>query len=205
MTSPQPLTVFPWTRWDIATFLHMHATASSPAWAIDAAVLIARWLLVVIILVAVWQLLRHRSGAGLLRIVAAWFVSNRIEALVDTFAFHPRPFAAGYGHAWMAHAANNSMPSSHATLGLILVAVMIRQKYYRSAAVVAVLTVALAWSRIYVGIHWPADMVGALLSASLSIGVAYAAERLLVLVRHRRWVARSWARIRHRRHPAAIG
>lgn len=205
MMTPQPLIVFPWTRWDIATFLHMHATASSPAWAIDTAVLIARWLLAVIILVAIWQLLRHRSGAGLLRIVAAWFVSNRIEALIGTYAFHPRPFAAGYGHAWMAHAANNSMPSSHVTLGLILVAVMIRQKYYRCGALLTVLTIALAWSRIYVGIHWPADMIGALLSASLSVGVAYAAERLLMLARHRRWMARGWGWIRHRRHPAVTG
>lgn len=196
MTAPQHLPALPWTQWNIATFLHIHATASSPVWAIDTAILFARWLLAVIILIAIVQLLRHRSGAGLLRIVGAWFVSTRIEALVDTFAFHPRPFAAGYGHAWMAHAANNSMPSSHVTLGLILVAVMLRQKYYRSAALITVLTIVLAWSRIYIGIHWPADMVGALLSASLSIGVAYAVERLWVLGRNRR---------RKHRHPAVSG
>jgi undecaprenyl-diphosphatase len=185
MISPHPLAATPWAQWNVALFLHMHATTASPPWLIALAVILARWALCAALAVAAWRLLHHRNGAGALRVAGAWLVSNRIEALVGAFAFHPRPFAAGYGPAWMAHAANNSMPSSHATLGLILVAVLVGQKDYRCGAAVAVLTAMLAWARIYVGIHWPADMAGAMMSAAVSMGVVYAVERMVVVLRKR--------------------
>jgi undecaprenyl-diphosphatase len=170
-------------HWNTALFQHMHATAASPHWAIAAAIVIAQWALWAILALVVWHLARQRSGVAALRIVGAWFVSNRIEALVSAFAFHPRPFAVGYGHAWVAHAANNSLPSSHVTLALILLFALAAQGHLRSGVLAALLTAALAWARIYIGIHWPVDMLAAVASAAVSVGLVAAVERAVVLLR----------------------
>lgn len=182
MMAPPPATVH-LMHWNTALFQHMHATADSPHWAIAAAIVIAQWALWVILALVVWHLARQRNGTAALRIVGAWFVSNRIEALVRAFAFHPRPFAVGYGPAWIEHAANNSMPSSHVVLALILLFALARQQHFRSAALAAVLTAALAWARIYIGIHWPVDMLGAVASAAVSVGLVAAVERTVGLLR----------------------
>lgn len=170
----------PWMHGNVTLFLAMHATDTSPAWLIAAAIFLAKWMLCVVLAITIWHLWHKRSGTGALQMIAAWAVSCGIEAAVDAFAFHPRPFAAGYGPAWVAHAANNSMPSSHVTLGLILVGILLVLKCRRSACLALVLTGVLAWSRIYIGIHWPIDMLGAAVSAALSVGAVHGLARLVV-------------------------
>ncbi|WP_449425509.1 phosphatase PAP2 family protein [Rhodanobacter lindaniclasticus] len=163
----------------MALFQHLHATPSSPR-----------------LLIAVGHSRRvavvRRGGrpdrmaaaatagsSGIVRLIAAGGVALLIEALVSMFfAFHPRPFAAGFGPAWVAHAANNSMPSTHVAPRLTIMAMgLAMRRYPRASAVVAALAVALlAWARIYVGIHWPADMLGAALSAIVSVALVYGVE-----------------------------
>ncbi|MGP1665100.1 MAG: phosphatase PAP2 family protein, partial [Rhodanobacter sp.] len=145
-----------------------------------------QWPLMLALGLTGWQLLRHRDGVGAWRLLGAWLVAWAIEALISHYAFHPRPFAAGFGPALLAHAANNSMPSSHATIGLLLVLTLAMGRQVRMCAAVGALTLAVMWARVYVGIHWPADMLGALLIALLSMGLAYAIQRTLLTVRQRR-------------------
>lgn len=181
---PDP-TFVPWAPWNVALFEHMRGNAMSPPWLVATAIMLAKWLLVAGIFLTLWQLCKKRSMAGAVRLVGAWLLSHGLEMLANAFAFHPRPFAAGYGPALMAHSANNSMPSSHVTLGLILVAVLLTLKCLRSAALVLGLTVVLAWSRIYTGIHWPIDMLGALVSASIAVGLMLLVERLCIALNAR--------------------
>lgn len=192
MTASANPAFVPWAQWNVALFEHMHGTGMSPPWLVATAIVLARWLLVVGLLIVIWQLWKKRSMTGALRLVGAWLVSHCLEILANTFAFHPRPFAAGYGPALMAHSADNSMPSSHVTLGLILVAVLLSLECRRSAAAVLGLTIVLAWSRIYTGIHWPIDMIGALVSASVAVGLVHLAERLCIAMK-RQWNARRHA------------
>jgi undecaprenyl-diphosphatase len=83
----------------------------------------------------------------------------------------------------MAHAADNSMPSSHVTLGLIIVGLLIGMRCRLSAAIAAAMVTGLAWARIYLGIHWPIDMLGALVSAAISLAVTGTVEWLLACIR----------------------
>lgn len=168
----------PWAHWNIELFLDMHATTASPHWLIATAIVLAKWPLYVALIFTIWQCWKHRDGRGALEIVCAWLVGNRIEAWIGAVAFHARPFAAGYGPAFMAHAADNSMPSSHAMTGVILILVLALRHRRWSSVLVAVLTVMMAWARVYVGVHWPADMVGALLVAGISVAAVYAVEHL---------------------------
>ena len=167
----------PWTPWNIDLFVHMHATTASPHLLVAAAVVLAQWPLYAALGMAAWQFWRHRDGTGAALVVGAWLVANRIEAAMAALAFHARPFAAGFGPAFMAHAADNSMPSSHVATGSILVIVLALRGRRRASALAAALTLAMAWARIYVGVHWPADMAGALLVATISVAAAWAVGR----------------------------
>jgi undecaprenyl-diphosphatase len=160
----------------MALYQHLHATSSSPRLLIAVAAILAEWPLVVAAGLTGWLLLRQRDRRGIVRWIAASGVAFLIEALVSMFAFHPRPFAAGFGPAWVAHAANNSMPSTHVTLALVMAIVLATRRHHLASAVVTAVAVVLAWARIYVGIHWPADMLGAILSAIVSVELVCSLE-----------------------------
>jgi undecaprenyl-diphosphatase len=162
----------PWGSWNIAVFLHIHATTASPHWLIALAGWLTEAPLFVALGLTTWQLFRHRDPEGAIRVVIAFAVALSTEAIISALAFQPRPFAAGFGPAWVQHAANNSMPSTHVTLTCIMAITLALGRRFWSAIVLAVLAAVLAWARIYVGIHWPADMPGAVISACIAVAVA---------------------------------
>jgi len=131
--------------------------------------------------VLLWYLVSRRDYAMALGTAFAIGASKLIEAYVNAHAFHARPFAAGFGPALVHHAANNSMPSSHATFAWTLTVIFLWKREWRYAGIVALLGLVLAWARIFVGIHWPLDMAGSALGAavcgSLGYGVQYVVRR----------------------------
>ncbi|KZC27033.1 hypothetical protein RHOFW510R12_35160 [Rhodanobacter sp. FW510-R12] len=175
-----------WESWNVALFQHLHATSSSPHALIAVATVLAEWPLFVGAGVTGWQLLRQRDRLGMVRLIAAGGMALLIEALVSALAFHPRPFAVGFGPAWVTHTANNSMPSTHVTLTLIMAITLAMRRQRWTSLVVVVLATMLAWARVYVGIHWPADMVGAALSAIVSVAVIYGLEWGITVLMQRR-------------------
>lgn len=90
------------------------------------------------------------------------------NVLIGLLFMHPRPFMVPLGHSWISHRAETSFPSDHATIffafGLALCAAGLR----RLGAVVAALGVAVGWSRVYLGVHFPFDIIGGLLVAIAS-------------------------------------
>jgi len=98
--------------------------------------------------------------------------------------YHPRPFELGIGNQLIAHAAETSFPSDHAT---ILFAVAFSLLAFGAARLWAwlalVAAVAVAWARVWLGIHWPLDMLG-------SMGVALGTVLIVALARNTRAVKR---------------
>lgn len=86
-----------------------------------------------------------------------------------------RPFAQGLAPGYILHSADGSMPSAHASvMFFITFAFMARASLRRTAWVVGLLAVATGWARIYVGVHFPADIafgiaLGAFLSCRFAI------------------------------------
>lgn len=79
------------------------------------------------------------------------------------YAFpHSRPFVLGLGTNFLEHLPNASFPSDHATLMLaVAFSLMLAVATRVSGVALFVLGVLVAWSRIYLGVHFPLDMVGA--------------------------------------------
>ena len=98
-------------------------------------------------------------------------VALGIAQLVAAGWNHPRPFAVGLGRQLMKHAADNSFPSDHATLMAAVATSLLLQRASRSL-VLAALWFPVAWSRAYLGVHFPFDMLGGLLIGACSAAAA---------------------------------
>lgn len=151
-------------RWDLRWFHAIHPTIAPSMmmqmWArglADGPLLITAGLLG-------WMLVASRGSLRSLacRTIAAAVVALLANALVGLVWDRPRPFVAGVGHAWMSHAATGSFPSDHLTLQWTIAGLLLwdsRTRWW--GIVVATLGLPMAWARIYLGVHYPGDMVGA--------------------------------------------
>ena len=79
----------------------------------------------------------------------------------------------GLGHNLIAHAANSSFPSDHLTgLWAFAFSFLLQRSKRMTAVALILLGLPMAWARIYLGVHFPLDMVGAALIAVFSAWLA---------------------------------
>lgn len=89
------------------------------------------------------------------------FISEVLSAVLNT----PRPFVMEIGHTLIEHEATGSFPSNHMSIfsGIALAYYFSPQRDLGRLLLWTAWLV--AWSRIYVGVHFPIDMAGAFLIA----------------------------------------
>lgn len=82
---------------------------------------------------------------------------------------HPRPFAIGLGTNLLPHVPDSSFPSDHLTLlWSVAFSLMWHPRLRRVGVWLALLGLPMAWARIYLGVHYPFDMLGAAAVSALS-------------------------------------
>jgi undecaprenyl-diphosphatase len=171
--------------WNHHVFLLLNAPANTAVATVWVAQFAARWLVFLAMLLGVrlwiWGAAEKRGALIASGIGAA--VGLGINQLLGLLWFEPRPFMIGLGHTLMRHDPDNSFPSDHATflwsLGFGLIATCAARQW---GALVALAGVAVAWARIYLGVHFPVDMVASFAVALVCAAVA----RALVPVVQRR-------------------
>ena len=103
---------------------------------------------------------------------------------------HPRPFMLGLGHNLIAHAANSSFPSDHLTgLWAFSFSLLMHRSQRMTAVALILLGLPMAWARIYLGVHFPLDMLGAALVAGFSAWLALVGTRLYMAPLYRLTIA----------------
>lgn len=119
---------------------------------------------------------------------------------------HPRPFMLHLGHTFIAHVADSSFPSDHLTVIWCAAGALLLTPSTRAAgAAIALLGLPAAWARIYLGVHFPFDMLGAALAAMASTALTACLPRRIAqaLARQalgcyrmlfRPFIARGWLR-----------
>ncbi len=132
--------------------------------------------LVWIVLAAAVALATRRSVAGVVGLTAACVWLSDLLALGLKVAFdRARPFeAVSEPEPLLAGTLGASLPSGHAATsaaGAVVLAVLVP----RAAPAFALLALGIGFSRIYVGVHYPADV---LLGAALGAAVGLAGLRL---------------------------
>lgn len=183
---PAPATM---NELDIALFLQLNAVADSPLWAIAA----ARWvsshlstlamgLLIPLVFLgprARWQVL-----GVVLTMALAWLLARGLREAIPSV----RPFVLGLGQQWLDHSAGPGFPSMHATMAAAwaagLTAFAPLQRRWVWATVCIPIALAIAFSRVYLGVHFPSDIALGILIGPLT---AMAAVVLAAHTPLRRW------------------
>jgi undecaprenyl-diphosphatase len=154
-------------------FSMINSNAGLQGWRLELALFCAEWL---ILLVPIGMLGLWMSGVGAQReaavkAAAATACALGLNAVIGLLWYHARPFVAGVGHNFMHHAPDSSFPSDHGTImftvALVLAAssVPAAKRFGRSLLPLAFVV---AWARVFLGVHWPLDMVGAM---GVAVGV----------------------------------
>lgn len=152
-------------------FLWLNASGHPNALVLMLAAFFAEWFIwVVPMLVGIGWLYgsKNTRKAMLVATVSAsmGLLVNQFIALAWT---HPRPFMVGLGHTLVPHAADSSFPSDHLTLWWAVAFSFLLQWRPGCAGIsLALLGVPIAWARIYLGVHFPLDMLGAVAVSALS-------------------------------------
>ena len=189
-------------------FLWLNAPEHPSALALQLAVLFAEQLIWALpLLVAIgWLRGCEATKKALLVASASGLLGLLINQIIGLAWSHPRPFMIGLGHTLIFHAADSSFPSDHLTLWWALAFSLLLQPVCRSAGTgLALLGLPIAWARIYLGVHFPFDMVGAVAVAAWSAWLGLQAAhwyrepsyRLASRIHRRlcaRWIARGWVR-----------
>ncbi|XWJ90660.1 undecaprenyl-diphosphate phosphatase [Phytobacter ursingii] len=149
-------------------FAMINATPDSPAWMIAAARFIANDVISIVPLLAValwlWgprkQL--HAQRQLVIKVTMAMAVSMSLSLVLGHLFPHNRPFVDHVGYNFLPHSPDYSFPSDHGTVIFTFAIAFIAWHRAWSGAVLMLVALAIAWSRVYVGVHWPLDMVGGL-------------------------------------------
>lgn len=152
-------------------FWWINATPESPAWLISAARFIANDVIGIVPLLAVGLWLwgpRHQVSAQrqlVIKITMAMAISMCLSLLLGHLFPHNRPFVDHVGYNFLHHSADYSFPSDHGTVIFTFAVAFIAWHRAWSGLLLMGTALAIAWSRIYVGVHWPLDMLGGLMVA----------------------------------------
>lgn len=87
-----------------------------------------------------------------------------INSIIHLVYYHPRPFMAHHVHLLVNHAADSSFVSDHAVL-VFAIAWTILLRNERIKYPVFIWAILVAVSRIYIGVHYPVDVMGSALIA----------------------------------------
>ncbi|EMK0361020.1 TPA: undecaprenyl-diphosphatase [Klebsiella aerogenes] len=155
-------------------FLTLNAGPGTPDSLLLLAQFSASWLILIVpaILLGLWFLGGRQGHRQALFCAMTILIALGLGVACGTLWFHPRPFMMPLGHTWISHPADNSFPSDHGTVMFSAAFALLSLCLRGIGLLVLAAALPVAWARIFLGVHFPLDMLGAALISALSLCVA---------------------------------
>lgn len=120
-----------------------------------------------------WMRGNPAERRDLLDMLVATATALLLAQLVAHIWPQPRPFMVHMGNQYLAHSSDSGMPSDHTTVlwSLGLSALMTR-KYAVWGFPLLAAGVVVGWCRVYLGVHFPGDILAAAPVAVAGLGIA---------------------------------
>lgn len=158
--------------WNQTAFLFINGSDQAPAWLVNTAQAMTTqvMLLVPLVLLVLWLSGRHAYRNRVLKALLVGVLGLGLAHIIHSLWPHPRPFMLGLGHQWLPHGPEASFPSNHLTFLFGISLSLLFDGLLLSGAVTGTVALGVAWARVYLGVHFPLDMLGALCVALLCYG-----------------------------------
>ncbi|WP_293795403.1 undecaprenyl-diphosphatase [uncultured Bosea sp.] len=152
---------------DTDLFLALNAGANPNPYIALFAIAVTRFaiLLVPCYIVVLWIQDSRRRRLLAFALVLALVIAIVLSFLTGLVIFRPRPFMAGLGNSLVEHRPSASFPSNHTLVFAVCATVLALVRQYGTACLATVIGLVVAWSRVYVGVHYPSDLLGGIILA----------------------------------------
>ncbi|RQS65680.1 phosphatase PAP2 family protein [Burkholderia sp. Bp8963] len=146
-----------------ALFLMINGTPMTPSWVVGVALVVADYMiwLIPLLMTAMWLSGSNRQRELAIRACVLALLALGANQLIGLGWSHPRPFAIGLGHTFLPHAPDSSFPSDHATVFASIALTLLIERMRWLGGMTLVVGIAVAWARVFLGVHFPLDMIGA--------------------------------------------
>lgn len=160
-------------------FLKINAGPGTTAWTIDGAILIASALIYVTpaLLAAMWLWGKRAQRNLAIKACLVAMIGLGLNQVIGLLWPHPRPFMIGLGHTWLPHVPDSSFPSDHVTVFSGIGLTLLLGDQILLGLFTLIIGLCVAWARVFLGVHFPMDMLGAFGVACLSYVVLSPAWR----------------------------
>ncbi|NHC04998.1 phosphatase PAP2 family protein [Acinetobacter sp. 187] len=148
---------------NLALFKVINAPDNASEFTISLAIFIANDLFYIVILffLLAWLKGSFDTKKNVVKAFFFTFTAFLLSQIISAYFYYPRPFVMNIGHTIIEHAPNGSFPSDHMLFFSTIALSYLFSKQKNIGYIFLGLAFLVAWSRIYVGVHYPLDMVGA--------------------------------------------
>ncbi|MCK9816024.1 undecaprenyl-diphosphatase [Pseudomonas sp. MAFF 302046] len=151
-------------------FLAINASAEASLPMRELAIFFAQWMVfcVPLLLAVLWIFGEQRQRRVVLLAGVSIALALACNLVIRELWFHPRPFMLGLGQNFLAHAPGASFPSDHASGLFAMAFALILASLRKTGLVMLGLALLVSWARVYLGVHFPLDILGGCLVGLLS-------------------------------------
>ena len=144
-------------------FKLINASENATDLSINVAIFIANDLLYImlVIFLVLWFKGNFDTKKQILKAFIFTSIAITISQIISQLFYHPRPFVMEVGRTIIFHVPNGSFPSDH----MLIFSTIAFSYFFSKQRIIGLGLIGLAWlvawSRIYLGVHFPLDMLGA--------------------------------------------